>query len=356
MTPNLMQVKRAAMAAGIKLHVCSSYGRKIEAIIYDGVSPPILWQPWLDRHQALDLAQRIGLIVDWKNDQSITVGRKSPTFFVFNDPIAAMKYIVLHAATQTPIEYQPAAQQHINVENPTIWDKGMSNQDIADTYGFYYVEKKSSDRRSNIFYVTLRDERGDKIFDDYFYKYVLARRAMIKFINDNSLQPRTKPSSESTSTETTREVPVPKVLSTQELADKYGFQYVQILDSSGRTKYKVEHCIKGQIYRKEYFNAVDAHMYMIELIKEKNLQPLTTEARSTPDGDTNPSGDLIVEGSIQESLMLFDPATRAEKPYPSSAVQWRNYHGTAAWLYNPWTGKLRDARDIGSDVFGFLIV
>lgn len=57
----------------------------------------------------------------------------------------------------------------------------------------------------------------------------------------------------------------------------------------------------------------------------------------------------------QDDLMNFDPATNTPHPYPSHANQYRIYHGQVAWLYNPWTGKPRDARDIGSDCFGFLI-
>jgi D-hexose-6-phosphate mutarotase len=38
-----------------------------------------------------------------------------------------------------------------------------------------------------------------------------------------------------------------------------------------------------------------------------------------------------------------------------NAVQWREYHGKVAWLYNPWTKVQRDARDIGDDTFGYLI-
>jgi hypothetical protein len=59
----------------------------------------------------------------------------------------------------------------------------------------------------------------------------------------------------------------------------------------------------------------------------------------------------------QERLMDYDPATGQPKPYPSHAAQWRDYHGHAtAWLYNPWTGLQRDARDVGSDVKGLLIL
>lgn len=58
----------------------------------------------------------------------------------------------------------------------------------------------------------------------------------------------------------------------------------------------------------------------------------------------------------QQALMKFDPATLEAKPYPSQADQYRDYHGRVAWLFNPWTGAHRDARDVGSDVFGQLII
>lgn len=57
----------------------------------------------------------------------------------------------------------------------------------------------------------------------------------------------------------------------------------------------------------------------------------------------------------QHTLMRFDPATGEPKPYPSHADQWREWHGKAAWLFNPWTGDRRLADDVGSDVLGFLI-
>lgn len=57
----------------------------------------------------------------------------------------------------------------------------------------------------------------------------------------------------------------------------------------------------------------------------------------------------------QSTLMKFDPATGAEKPYPSEAEQWRKYHGATAWLFNPWTGVRRLAEDVGSDPKGLLI-
>lgn len=59
---------------------------------------------------------------------------------------------------------------------------------------------------------------------------------------------------------------------------------------------------------------------------------------------------------MQEQLMKYSPDTGEERPYPSNAKQWREYHGRVAWLYNPWTGEKRDLRDIGCDVFGELIV
>lgn len=58
----------------------------------------------------------------------------------------------------------------------------------------------------------------------------------------------------------------------------------------------------------------------------------------------------------QDSLMACDPATGDPRPYPSHAAQWRKFHGTAAWLYNPWLGTRRNAWDIGSDPFGLAIV
>ena len=62
-----------------------------------------------------------------------------------------------------------------------------------------------------------------------------------------------------------------------------------------------------------------------------------------------------MEPTMQDALMKFDPATGEERPYPSHATQWRNWHGIAAWLFDPWTGKRRNAYDVGSDVHGLLI-
>lgn len=58
----------------------------------------------------------------------------------------------------------------------------------------------------------------------------------------------------------------------------------------------------------------------------------------------------------QQTLMHYDPATGRDHPYPSHAQQWREFHGKAAWLFNPWTGGMRSALDIGGDTFGHLIV
>ena len=57
----------------------------------------------------------------------------------------------------------------------------------------------------------------------------------------------------------------------------------------------------------------------------------------------------------QDSLMMFDPAVGTSHPFPSHAAQWRKHCGQIAWLFNPWTGERRDARDVGSDTFGVLI-
>lgn len=58
----------------------------------------------------------------------------------------------------------------------------------------------------------------------------------------------------------------------------------------------------------------------------------------------------------QQSLMKFDPSTGNEKPWPSHAAQYREWHGNAAWLFNPWSGNKRHHLDIGSDPFGFGII
>lgn len=58
---------------------------------------------------------------------------------------------------------------------------------------------------------------------------------------------------------------------------------------------------------------------------------------------------------MQERLMRFDPASGDAAPYPSHAKQYRDWHGTVAWLFNPWTGTKRDPRDIGGDPWGLMI-
>lgn len=58
----------------------------------------------------------------------------------------------------------------------------------------------------------------------------------------------------------------------------------------------------------------------------------------------------------QDKLMMIDPATGKPLPYPSHAAQWREYHGDLAWLFNPWGENRRKAADVGSDVYGHLIV
>lgn len=58
---------------------------------------------------------------------------------------------------------------------------------------------------------------------------------------------------------------------------------------------------------------------------------------------------------FQESVMLFDPVTRGEKPFPSHAMQYRQYHGNVTWNYNPWTGSLRYQSDVLIDPCGLNI-
>lgn len=51
-------------------------------------------------------------------------------------------------------------------------------------------------------------------------------------------------------------------------------------------------------------------------------------------------------------LMIYDPATNCDNPYPSEANQYREYHPNKAWLYNPYTGESRKAEDVADDLFG----
>ena len=59
----------------------------------------------------------------------------------------------------------------------------------------------------------------------------------------------------------------------------------------------------------------------------------------------------------QQTVMKYDPATGQSTPYPSHAQQWRDWNGNSvAWIFNPWTGRIRTAEDIGSDLQGLLII
>ena len=58
----------------------------------------------------------------------------------------------------------------------------------------------------------------------------------------------------------------------------------------------------------------------------------------------------------QETLMTHCPATGRLSPYPSHAKQWRIANGYCAWLFNPWGGNRRTASDVGTDVFGKLLI
>ena len=68
------------------------------------------------------------------------------------------------------------------------------------------------------------------------------------------------------------------------------------------------------------------------------------------------SSQILKGVSMQSKLMIFDPASGGEKPYPSHAEQWRIYHGMDAWLFNPWTGARRHPSDVGSDCYGYAII
>jgi len=53
--------------------------------------------------------------------------------------------------------------------------------------------------------------------------------------------------------------------------------------------------------------------------------------------------------------MKFDPETGIKIPNTTPEL-YRENHTGVAWLFNPWSGDKRDSRDIGSDVFGHLMV
>ncbi len=53
--------------------------------------------------------------------------------------------------------------------------------------------------------------------------------------------------------------------------------------------------------------------------------------------------------------MVYDPGSGQKDVAHTEASQYRRYHADIAWLFNPWTGKLREATAVSSDVFGELI-
>lgn len=64
---------------------------------------------------------------------------------------------------------------------------------------------------------------------------------------------------------------------------------------------------------------------------------------------------------LNNKPMRYDPVNgfliiSSDESIITDPVKYREYHGHVAWLYNPWTGQKRDARDIGSDTFGHLII
>ena len=90
--------------------------------------------------------------------------------------------------------------------------------------------------------------------------------------------------------------------------------------------------------------------YVSNIQSETVLQSLIANALRELEVEVN-----CTNVSRQGALLKFDPVDGSKKPYPSSAKQYRSYHGNVAWLYNPWNGKKRNPFDIGNDVFGLLI-
>lgn len=54
---------------------------------------------------------------------------------------------------------------------------------------------------------------------------------------------------------------------------------------------------------------------------------------------------------MQTTKMLFCPLCGERGPVPDNAAAWREQH-QAAWMFDPWTGKPRGARDVEQDVDG----
>ncbi|WDZ97961.1 hypothetical protein Herbaro_09325 [Herbaspirillum sp. WKF16] len=75
-------------------------------------------------------------------------------------------------------------------------------------------------------------------------------------------------------------------------------------------------------------------------------------------GGSGHAGDAAAKDVPEQvpALLKFDPKDGLADVYPSEARQYRIYHGLVAWLFNPFTGVRRDARDVGNDPFGLLIV
>jgi hypothetical protein len=57
-----------------------------------------------------------------------------------------------------------------------------------------------------------------------------------------------------------------------------------------------------------------------------------------------------------DTPMTYDPADGGLAPTPEIASHWRVFNDGVTWTYNPWTGNLRDDRDIESDATGLLII
>ena len=61
---------------------------------------------------------------------------------------------------------------------------------------------------------------------------------------------------------------------------------------------------------------------------------------------------------MQTANIKFDPETGVTNVHPSltKAADWRCLMNPPIWVFNPWTGEQRDARDVATDRFGQLIV
>ncbi len=62
------------------------------------------------------------------------------------------------------------------------------------------------------------------------------------------------------------------------------------------------------------------------------------------------------EGEVQNTEMIFCPATGKRGVVPGVAAAWRDYHRHTVWSFNPWTGAMRTLPEVAEDPYGRLLL